>query len=273
MRPKNKKRSFAHNRIFNLYTKLKSSASRSRISVSEGPTKRNNHDSSPTTDFIVILSFIISELFPRFTGVIIDVNRQAQKDQWVLWNSKHTKPLLYRRTYVIWLPPTQISKLMPERFWIADIDKRDPLIMNIMFLKATIGQMRSLEVIKHVKNLKNTDFFSTLIHHIPIHARLIRALDSSNWSLWPTESLTIYEVEVEVTWSHFGSFGVKIKKIKNRQIIYQKEARGTAITMVLKANRGHPTPNLGVIWGKNRQNLTSRWSTQFSLNFQNIKKI
>ena len=36
MGPKNKKRYFAQNRFFTLYIKLKSSASRSRISVSEG---------------------------------------------------------------------------------------------------------------------------------------------------------------------------------------------------------------------------------------------
>ena len=36
MGPKNKKRVFAQNRFFNLYTKLKSSASRSLISMSEG---------------------------------------------------------------------------------------------------------------------------------------------------------------------------------------------------------------------------------------------
>ena len=37
--PKNKKRSFAQNRFFTLYTKLKSSASRSRKPVSEGPER------------------------------------------------------------------------------------------------------------------------------------------------------------------------------------------------------------------------------------------
>ena len=39
MGPKNKKRSFAQNRFFTLYTKLKSSASRSRKPVSEGPER------------------------------------------------------------------------------------------------------------------------------------------------------------------------------------------------------------------------------------------
>ena len=126
------------------------------------PSKRNYHDSSPPTHFIVILSFIIRELFPRFTGVIVDVFRQAiaQNDQWVLWNTKQTKLLLYMRTYVNWRPPTRIFKLILEPFWTAQIDGRDPLITNITFSKATWGQVRSLEVIEHLKNLKKTDFFN-----------------------------------------------------------------------------------------------------------------
>ena len=125
-------------------------------------SKRNYHDSSPPTHFIVIVSFIICELFPRFTGVIADVFCQAiaQNDQWVLWNTKQTKLLLYMRTYVNWPPPTQIFKLILETFWIAQIDGRDPLITNIIFWKKNWGQIRSPEVNEHLKNLKNIDFFN-----------------------------------------------------------------------------------------------------------------
>ena len=119
----------------------------------------------------------------------MDVFRQAiaQNDQWVLWNTKQTKLLLYMRTYVNWRPPTRIFKLILEPFWRAQIDGRDPLITNIIVSKQVWGQVRSREVIKHLKNMKKTDFFNIQINHISSHKRPIRTLDSSNWRAWSTD--------------------------------------------------------------------------------------
>ena len=154
----------------------------------------------------------------------MDVFRQAiaQNDQWVLWNTKQTKLLLYMRTYVNWRPPTRIFKLILEPFWTAQIDGRDPLITNIIFSKQVWGQVRSREVIKHLKNMKKTDFFNIQINHISSHKRPIRTLDSSNWSLWPDKSFWFYKLGIGVTWGYLGSFGVKLQKCSNLDKLYTK---------------------------------------------------
>ena len=66
---------------------------------------------------------------------------------------------------------------------MTQIDGCEPLITNIIFSKEVWGQIRSRGVIKHLKNLKNTDFFSILIRYISSQERLIRAHDSSKYSV------------------------------------------------------------------------------------------
>ena len=48
-------------------------------------------------------------------------------------------------SYAFKPPPTQIFKLIVVPFWIAQINRRDSLIKNIIFSKATLSQIRSLE--------------------------------------------------------------------------------------------------------------------------------
>ena len=93
--------------------------------------------------------------------------KQIRKQRWIVQIVQlaiavlgQNQYLLYNLTYAFKRPPTQILKLIVEPFWIAQIDGRDSLITNIIFSKATLGQIRSLEVIEHLKNLKKTDFFN-----------------------------------------------------------------------------------------------------------------
>ena len=157
----------------------------------------------------------------------------------------------YNKAYDFQAPPTQIFKLILEPFRIAQIDGRDPLITNIIFSKQVWGQVRSREVIKHLKNMKKTDFFNIQIHHISSHKRPIRTLDSSNWSLWPDKSFWFYKLGIGVTWGYLGSFGVKIQTFSNLDKQYTKMK---LLIPWLRKNgfRGHlrsSDPKIRGLWG------------------------